>query len=81
MSDNLLAETFCLFVVSQFSSMVMKICICVTAASCRWCWEMMVRSSAYESTGMFGHVGRGMSCMYRLNSVGESTEPCGTPSV
>ena len=35
----------------------------------------------YESTCVFGHVGREMSCMYRLNSVGESTEPCGTPSV
>ena len=35
-------------------------------------------SSAYDDICMFGG-GDGMSCMYRLKSVGERTEPCGTP--
>jgi len=28
-----------------------------------------------------GWMGSGMSCMYRLKRVGESTDPCGTPLV
>ena len=30
---------------------------------------------------MSGWVGMGMSCKYRLKSVGDRTEPCGTPFV
>ena len=42
------------------------------------CIDMIVRSSAYDEMYMpFG--GGGMSCMYRLKSVGLRTEPCGTP--
>ena len=35
-------------------------------------------SSAYEAM-LVCCCGVGMSCMYRLKSVGERTEPCGTP--
>ena len=40
-----------------------------------------MRSSAYDIMFVLGVVGVGMSCMYKLKSVGESTEPCGTPLV
>ena len=42
---------------------------------------MTVRSSAYDMRYVFVSEGIGMSCMKRLKSVGESTEPCGTPFV
>ena len=40
---------------------------------------MIVMSSAYVITCVSGCVGVGMSCVKRLNRVGERTEPCGTP--
>ena len=40
----------------------------------------MVMSSAYEAMLVWVCCcGVGMSCMYKLNRVGERTEPCGTP--
>lgn len=37
-------------------------------------------SSAYDANcTLCVGVGVGISCMYRLNNVGERTEPCGTP--
>ena len=38
-------------------------------------------SSAYERIWVSGCVGTGMSCMYRLKSEGDRTDPCGTPFV
>ena len=40
--------------------------------------DIMVRSSAYDEMYMCSG-GGGMSCMYKLKSVGLRTEPCGTP--
>ena len=40
---------------------------------------MIVMSSAYVITCVLGCVGVGMSCVNRLNNVGDRTEPCGTP--
>ena len=44
------------------------------------CVDVIVTSSAYEDVCMCDG-GFEISCMYRLKSVGESTEPCGTPLV
>ena len=79
--DDLFAETFNLFVFSQFSNVFMYVCRLLAAVSCRGCCEMMLTSSAYESVVTEEFVGVGRSCRYKLKSVGESTEPCGTPSV
>ena len=57
---------------------------CCRLAAAVWnfgCCDFTVRSSAYDIRCVFGSVGRGMSCMKRLKSVGESTEPCGPPFV
>ena len=78
-SDDLFAETLSLFVSSHFSSERIYFCMLVAAVLYSLCCEEMVRSSAYDMTFMFVSVGLGMSCMYRLNSDGESTKPCGTP--
>jgi len=37
-------------------------------------------SSAYVTSVMLGDCGVGRSDVYMLNSVGESTPPCGTPA-
>ena len=42
------------------------------------CMDMIDKSSAYEEMYMCSG-GDGISCMYRLKSVGLKTEPCGTP--
>ena len=39
------------------------------------CVDMIVMSSAYEATCTLLSMGVGMSCMYRLKSVGDSTDP------
>jgi hypothetical protein len=45
-----------------------------------WCVAVIVMSSAYDANcTLCVGVGVGISCMYRLNSVGERTEPCETP--
>ena len=46
--DDLFAETFNLFVFSQFSNVFMYVCRLLAAVSCRGCCEMMLTSSAYE---------------------------------
>ena len=51
----------------------------MAAVSCLGCCEMIVMSSAYVITCTLGCVGVGMSCVKRLNSVGDRTEPWGTP--
>ena len=51
----------------------------MAAVSCFGCCAMIVMSSAYVMTCVLGCVGAGMSCVKRLKSVGERTEPCGTP--
>ena len=43
--------------------------------------HVIVMSSAYEAICIWGVGGVGMSCMYRLKSVGDSTDPWGTPFV
>ena len=45
------------------------------------CWLIIVMSSAYEAICIWGVGDVGMSCMYRLKSVGDSTDPWGTPFV
>ena len=51
----------------------------MAAVSClRFCAKIVI-SSAYVMTCVLGCVGTGMSCVNRLKSVGERTEPCGTP--
>ena len=42
------------------------------------CIDMIDRSSAHEEMYILSG-GSGMSCMYKLKSVGLRTEPCGTP--
>ena len=51
----------------------------MAAVSCFGCCAKIVISSAYVMTCVLGCVGTGMSCVNRLKSVGERTEPCGTP--
>ena len=75
---DLVGATFSLFCVNQFSSCVIYSCTCVEHMSASVCIDIIDRSSAYEEMYMlFGGVG--MSCMYKLKSVGLKTEPCGTP--
>ena len=57
----------------------MYCCRCVAAVWCFGCCEIMVMSSAYVIVCVLGCAGVGMSCVNRLKSVGERTEPCGTP--
>ena len=45
------------------------------------CAQVIVMSSAYEAICIWGVGGEGMSCMYRLKSVGDNTDPWGTPLV
>ena len=45
----------------------------MAAVSCFGCCESIVRSSAYDIEWL------GVSCMYKLNSVGERTEHCRNP--
>ena len=59
----------------------MYVCKLLAAVSCLWCCEMIVTSSAYVRVLTEGFVGVGRSWRYKLKRVGESTEPCGTPSV
>ena len=80
-SVDFVVETFSLFVWSHVSSVCMYSCRCAAAVSNLRCCEKIVMSSAYDSMCTSGCAGRGMSCMYRLNSVGERTEPWGTPFV
>ena len=81
--EDLFEETFLLLLVSQCSSVWMLSCSCVAAVSYFGCCESTVRSSAYDMEWVFGWVGVlvGMSCMNKMNSVGERTEPCRTPFV
>lgn len=79
--EDLFGETFILFEVSQSSRVCMYCCRLAAAVLYCGCCVLIVRSSAYDIRCVFGSVGRGMSCMKRLKSVGESTEPCGTPFV
>ena len=53
----------------------------MAAVSGLGCCENSVMSSAYERMWVSGCEGVGMSCMYKLKSVGERTEPWGTPFV
>ena len=47
---------------------------------CLFVWlEIIVMSSAYVISFILLFGGVGMSDVYILNSVGESTSPCGTP--
>ena len=78
-SEDLFVETLSLLSVSQCSSWCIYCWRCVEAVSCLGCCEMIVMSSAYVITCTFGCVGVGMSCVKRLNSVGDRTEPWGTP--
>ena len=40
-----------------------------------------MRSSAYDMERVFRWLGVGMSCMNKVNSVGERTQPCRTTFV
>lgn len=46
-----------------------------------WWVHVMVMSSAYDDMFISGEGGVGMSCKYRLKSVGDRADPCGTPLV
>ena len=61
--DDLLGETFSLFVVSMDSSLLMYIYKLATAVWYLGCCDMTVRSLAYDIKCVFGSVGAGMSCM------------------
>ena len=50
-------------------------CRRLVACSAFWCVHVMVMSSAYEATWIWGTWGRCMSCMYRLKRVGDNTDP------
>ena len=43
------------------------------------CVERIVMSSAYVTSLICGDCGFGISEVYRLKRVGDSTPPCGTP--
>lgn len=62
-----------LLVSSQFS--IMYVCMFAVAISNLGRYEIIVRSSAYEAMCELGSMVWGMSCMYRLKSVGERTDP------
>ena len=47
---------------------------CVAAASCFGCCESIARSSAYDMERVFGCEWVSMSCMNKMNSVGERTD-------
>ena len=51
----------------------------MAAVSYLGCCAKIVMSSAYVITCVLGWVGVGISWVKRLKSVGERTEPCGTP--
>ena len=64
-----------------FSEVVLKdskVCVCVGFRGgdvCNVPLDMMLMSSAYWERAVLGSVGRGMSCMSKLNRMGEITEP------
>lgn len=72
--------TLSLLSVSQSEKVLRYVCACSEQTSTLGCVDVMVTSSAYEAMLMYCG-GSGMSCMYRLNSVGDSTDPWGTPLV
>ena len=49
------------------------------AVSALRCWLVIDMSSAYEAMSIWGMGGVGMSCIYKLKSVGDRTDPWGTP--
>ena len=46
----------------------------------RCCVSNVMSSANCSRIVLFGFNGSGISLMYKLNSVGESAEPCGTPA-
>ena len=79
--EDLFGKIFSLFEISQSSKMCNYCCRLAAAVWNCGCSDLTVRSSAYDIKCVFVSVGRGMSCMKKLKSVGENTEPCGTPFV
>ena len=77
--DDLLRETFSLFVASETSSWLMYCCGVSTSVLHLGCWDMTVGLSAYEMSCVLRSKGDGTWCMLRLKSVDESTEPYGSP--
>lgn len=80
-SVNLLVETLSLFVVIEFSNSYNYSSYCLAAISCLEYCIRIARSSAYDSTCVFGSMGFEISRVYRSKNVRDNTEPCGTPSV
>lgn len=79
-TDDLSADAVILFVWSQSSRFGRYVCILLVASSVVVAWEVIVRSSAYDSACVFSNgSGCGISCMKRLKSVGDRMAPCGTP--
>ena len=77
---DLEGATLSLLCVSHWESVLRYCCVCSAQMTGLLCEDVIVTSSAYEAMWMWGG-GSGMSCMYRLKSVGDKTDPCGTPFV
>ena len=63
LGDELLGETFSLFVASQVSGWLMKICRLAATVWYLRCCDMKIRSMTYYARCVFGSVGAWMSCM------------------
>ena len=61
--DDLIGETISLFAASQVCSWFMYCCRLPVAVSCLGCWDMTVRSSAYDMGCVFGSEGNGIWCI------------------
>ena len=75
---DLAGATFSRFVSNQVCSVLKQLCGCAVAVGISLCVDVIVKSSAYDIMFMLAGVG-GVSCMQMLKSVGDRTEPWGTP--